>query len=285
MAHQLKPHFCSFQGVRDQLYLQPPTMLEESSSTKAYFSALSFTKPLEKLALCTVSLSVLLDWLSKPGLEARGLDVMAPVLTPALLSGLAGNIVGLERPGMSPPSASFEAEGNVGGFARGPLKSGAPGPSHEVSLDLPIPASMENVLKYEPYRWETSQQDSPVIDVNPEDIAEIVIDDSDDLNKTIEEPQAPIVEPTPSKKHGRDEPVSSSSPSKRCTAHEGDTGAPPLEDDLPKGVKLEDFLPKRYDTLCSDHPWVHKVRCSLLGLEAGTMASREDIDSSRQFVP
>ena len=66
MAHQLKPYFCSFQGVCDQLYLQPPTMVEESSSTKAYFGALSFTKPLEKLVLRTVSLLVLLDWLSKP---------------------------------------------------------------------------------------------------------------------------------------------------------------------------------------------------------------------------
>ena len=66
MAHQLKPYFCSFQRVRDQLYLQPPTMVEESSSTKAYFSALTFTKPLEKLVLHTVSLSLLLDWLSKP---------------------------------------------------------------------------------------------------------------------------------------------------------------------------------------------------------------------------
>ena len=65
MAHQLKPCFCLFQRVRNQLYLQPPTMLEESSSTKAYFSTLSFTKPLEKLVLCTVSLSILLDWLSK----------------------------------------------------------------------------------------------------------------------------------------------------------------------------------------------------------------------------
>ena len=66
MAHQLKPCFCLFQRVRDQQYLQPPTMLEESSSTKAYFGALSFTKPLEKLTLCTLSLSILLDWLSKP---------------------------------------------------------------------------------------------------------------------------------------------------------------------------------------------------------------------------
>ena len=33
---------------------------------KAYFGTLSFTKPLEKLVLRTVSLCVLLDWLSKP---------------------------------------------------------------------------------------------------------------------------------------------------------------------------------------------------------------------------
>ena len=210
---------------------------------------------------------------------------MALVLMPVLLSGLAGNIVGLERPRISTPLASFEAEGSVGDFARRPPKSGAPGPSHEVGLNLPIPVSMEEVFKYEPYSQEMSQQDSPIIDVNPEDIAKIIIDDSDDLNKTIEEPQASMVEPTPRKKRGRDEPVSSSSPSKKRGEQEGDTGAPPLEDDLPKGVKLKDFLPKRYNTLCSDHPWVHKVRCSLLGLEAGTMPSREDIDSSLRFIP
>ena len=33
---------------------------------KAYFSTLSFTQPLEKLVLCTISLSILLDWLLKP---------------------------------------------------------------------------------------------------------------------------------------------------------------------------------------------------------------------------
>ena len=46
-----------------------------------------------------------------------------------------------------------------------------------------------------------------------------------------------------------------------------------------------DILPKRYDTLSSDHPWVHKVRCSLRGLEVGTIPSQEDIDSSERFVP
>ena len=223
-----------------------------------------------------------------PGFKTRGLDVMAPVLTPSLLSGLMGNIVGLERPGIPTPLASSEAEGGVGGLARVPLKSGAPGPSGEADLNLLMPTSMEEVLKYEPSSWGTSQHDSPVPNVNPEDIAEIVIDDSDDLDQTIEEPQvaaSPVREPTPCKKWGLDDPVSSSSPSKKRATQEEDSSAPPPEDDLPKGVKLEDILPKRYDTLCSDHGWVHKVRCSLLGLEAGTIPSREDIDSSLRFTP
>ena len=45
---------------------------------------------------------------------------MAPVLMPALLSGLAGNIVGLERPGASPLLASFEVKGSAKGFEGGP---------------------------------------------------------------------------------------------------------------------------------------------------------------------
>ena len=149
-------------------------------------------------------------------------------------------------------------------------------------------ASKEEFPKYEPSSQGMSQHDSPVLDVNPEDIAKIVIDDSDDLDQTIEEPQAistPVVEPTPHKKRGLDDQGSSSSPSKKCAMQEEDSSTPPPEDDLPKGVKLEDILSKRYDTLCSDHRWVQKVRCSLLGLKAGTIPSKEDIDSSPQFIP
>ena len=138
-----------------------------------------------------------------PGLKTRGLDVMAPVLMPSLLSGLTGNVVGLEQPGILTPSASFEAEGSVGCLAKIPLKSEDPGSSREVDLILPMPASKEEAPKYEPSSWGMSQHDSPVLNVNPEDIAEIVIDDSDDLDQTIEEPQAvstPVMEPTPHKK-------------------------------------------------------------------------------------
>ena len=219
-----------------------------------------------------------------PGLDSEELDVMAPVLTPALLSGLAANIVGLRRPATSPLSASFEVKDSTEGFGGGPPVSGAPGPSHDGGRDVAVFDSVDDVIKYEPYSRETSQQYYPITDVNPEDIMEIIIDDSDDLDKTIEELQSPVTEPTPSKKRGRDEPAPSSSPSKRHALQEP-TMATPLEDDLPSGVRLVDILPKRYDTLSIDHPWVHKVRCSLLGLEVGTIPSREDIDSSKRFVP
>ena len=222
-----------------------------------------------------------LDW--DPGLDSRELDVMAPVLMPALLSGLAANVVGLEGPATSLLSASFEVKDSTKGFGGGPPMSGAPGPSHDGGPNVPVTDSVDDVIKYEPYSWEVSQQLSPIPDVNPEDIAEIIIDDSDDLDKTIEEPQSPVTEPIPSKKRGRDEPASSSSPSKKRAMQEPTT-APPLEDDLPSGVRLVDILPKWYDTLSSDHPWVHKVRCSLLGLEVGTIPSREDIDSSERFI-
>ena len=93
--------------------------------------------------------------------------------------------------------------------------SGAPRPSHDGGPSITVSDSVDDVIKYEPYSREMSQQYSPITDVNPEDIAEIIIDDSDDLNKTIEELQSPVTELTPRKKRGRDEPTSSSSPSRK----------------------------------------------------------------------
>ena len=60
---------------------------------------------------------------------------------------------------------------------------------------------------------------------------------------------------------------------------------PPHEAVLPRGVTEEDILPKRYETFTSDNDWVQRMRCSLLGLEAGTMPSKKDIDTSDRFVP
>ena len=62
------------------LYLAPPALDEQTSSTSAYLGALGFTKPLEKIMLCTVPLKSLLEWLTKP----RG-----PHLVEATMGGVA----------------------------------------------------------------------------------------------------------------------------------------------------------------------------------------------------
>ena len=78
-------------------------MLEETSSTRAYFGALAFTKPLEKLVFWTVPLQVLLDWLSKPKgphlVEASGAatpkKALAIAVTRWMLYGDEASLVGV----------------------------------------------------------------------------------------------------------------------------------------------------------------------------------------------
>ena len=60
---------------------------------------------------------------------------------------------------------------------------------------------------------------------------------------------------------------------------------PPHEAALLRGMSEEDILPKRYEVFISDYNWVQSIRGSLLGLEAGTLPSRRDIDNSSHFVP
>ena len=51
------------------------------------------------------------------------------------------------------------------------------------------------------------------------------------------------------------------------------------------GVKEKELLPKRYETFTMGQDWVHRVRCSLLGLEVGAVPSKKDIDTSEHFMP
>ena len=48
---------------------------------------------------------------------------------------------------------------------------------------------------------------------------------------------------------------------------------------------MEDILPRRHETLTADLNWVHQMRFSLLGLEAGTTPSKEDINTLERFIP
>ena len=123
---------------------------------------------------------------------------------------------------------------------------------------------------------------------NPEDVAAVVILDDDETDLPIDILQAastPKVEPAWNQKRPLEDRSPCSSPPKKRATEEEERSTPLREAVLPRGVAEEDILPKRYETFTSDNDWVQRVRCSLLGLEAGTMPSRKDIDTSDHFVP
>ena len=60
---------------------------------------------------------------------------------------------------------------------------------------------------------------------------------------------------------------------------------PPHEVSLLRGMTEKDILPKRYEVFTSDYDWVQGIRGSLLGLEAGALPSRRDIENSSHFIP
>ena len=223
-----------------------------------------------------------------PDSETRGVNDIAPVLTPSLLSGLVGNIRGLEKPEIPTQPIPFKAGDGVGACGWIPPKTEAPGPSHEVGVIPQTPASKGEVSKCKPPDQGVSQCNSPMFEVNPEEVAEVIVSDDDDLDLTLEEPQAvstPANEPTPHRKQSVDDQDPPSSPSRKHTTKEEGISTPHQEEALPKGVRLEDILPKRYDTLSGDNEWAQRVRCSLLGLETGTTPSKENISSSKQYTP
>ena len=223
-----------------------------------------------------------------PDSKTRGVDDIAPVFTPSLLSGLVGNIHGFEKPEVPTQPVPFEA--GIGMAAREwiPPKTEAPGPSHEAGVISPTPVSKGEVSKHEPSDKGTSQRDSPMFQVDPEEVAEVIVSDDEDLDIILEVPptvSTPANEPASNRKRGADDQDSPSPPSRKHATKEEGMSTPFQEEALPKGVRLEDILPKRYDTLSGDKEWVQQVRCSLLGLKTGTTPSKEDINSSKRYTP
>ena len=141
-SQSLEANFFSgiLEGVAGRLRLVPPGMVDPPASARAGVSqqwATTLQEAVQKTEgrafhVGPVAHDVLpprlqLDY--DPDSEARGLDIMTPVLMPSLLSGLTGNIGGLKQPGILTQPASFEAGGSMGGHVGIPLKPEAPGPS------------------------------------------------------------------------------------------------------------------------------------------------------------
>ena len=142
--------------------------------------------------------------------------------------------------------------------------------------------------EHKPHEQGGINLDQTLLGPDPEEVAAVVISDDDEADLPIDMPQAastPKGEPAWNQKRPLEDRNPHSSPPKKRATEEEERSMPPREVVLPRGVTEEDILPKRYETFTSDNDWVQSVRCSLLGLEAGTMPSRKDIDTSDHFVP
>ena len=138
-----------------------------------------------------------------PDSKTRGVDDIAPVFTSSLLSGLVGNIRGFEKPEVPTQPVPFEAGVGMAANEWIPPKMEAPGPSHEVGVIPLTPVSKGEVSKHEPSDKGTSQLDSPMFEVDPEEVAEVIVSDDKDLDLILEMPptiSTPANEPAPRRK-------------------------------------------------------------------------------------
>ena len=119
----------------------------------------------------------------------------------------------------------------------------------------------------------------------PEDPADVVILDDDELSFPGDYPEAvstPKIEVASGRKRSSEDPSPRSSPLKKRATEETES-PPPHDVSLPKGTKEKDLLPQRYEVFASDYEWVQRVRGSLLRLEPDDSPSRRQIEGSSRF--
>ena len=205
-----------------------------------------------------------------------------------MLSGLVSNIRLLGRPEVPRGPASPKMEEGLWGHSGAPTGPDAPGPSCIGRLAPHVQAAKVETKGNKLHEQGGIDLDQTLPWLNPEDVAAVVILDDDETDFPFDTPQTastPKVEPAWNQKRPLEDRSPRSSPPKKRATEEKEESPPPREAVLPRGVMEEDILPRRYETFTSDNDWVQCMRCSLLGLEAGTTPSRMDIDTSGYFVP
>ena len=218
----------------------------------------------------------------------RRAEDIAPTLTSPMLSGLISNIRLLGGPEVPTGPASPKTEEGLWGPSGAPTGPDAPGPSH-ISRSAPhVRVAVVETEGNNLCEQGGIDLDQTLPGPNPEDAAAVIISDDDETDfpvGTLQAVSTPKVEPAWNQKRPLEDRSPCSSPPKKWATEEKEESLPPCEAVLPRGVTEEDILPKRYETFTSDNDWVQCIRCSLLGLEAGTTPSRRDIDTSSRFVP
>ena len=287
------------EGLAGRLGLMPPGVADQPTSAKAGVSQ-RWAATLRKAVIRTEGRDINLEQVTRnvmpPGLHldygpdflTRRVDDIAPALTSPLLFGLISNIHELQSPGIPGKPAPFKVDEGLWGHGRAPAKPGAPGPSRDGGMVPKVQTGEGEAPENRPPDQGECDEDQPLPDPDLEEVAGVIILDDEDIDLTIKVPQAasmPISEPVLSQKLPLEDRSPCSSPPKKRSTEEEERSTPPQEAALPRGVTEEDILPKRYETFAADNGWVQRVRCSLLGLEAGTTPSKEDLNTSECFVP
>ena len=301
MDQPLKANFflSVLEGVAGRFGLVPPGVPNPSTLAKARVSR-QCAAALQDAVIKTAGRDTHLEQVAHdtlpPGLHldydldfcTRRVDDIAPTLAPAVPSGLVGGIRQPEKPEVPEKLDSLKSDEGLWGRGWAPAKPEVPGPS---SNDGAVPQMQMGGVET---KWNKPGEqgevdlDKTLPEPNPEEVAAVMISDNDDTDLPIDIPQAastPKSEPGLSQKQPLEDRSPHTSPPKKQATEEEERGTLPWEVVLPKGVTKEDILPKRYETFAANNGWVQHVRCSLLGLKAGTTPSRKGIDTSEHFVP
>ena len=210
----------------------------------------------------------------------RRVDDIAPTLTSPMLAGLISSIRLTGRPAVPKGPASPKTEEGLWGHGGAPAWPDVPGPSH---IGGPMETEGEK-----PLEQEGIDLDATIPAFTSEDAAAVVISDEEVTSFPGGWPEAvstPKIEVAWGHKQPSEDRSPCSSPPKKWATEEMEESPPPREAAVPRGMSEKDILPKRYEVFTSDYDWVQSIRGSLLGLEAGALPSRRDIDNSSHFVP
>ena len=295
MDQPLKSNFFPgiLEGVAGRLGLAPPGVPDPSTSAGAGVSrqwavmkTVGRDIDLEQVACNVLPPGLHLDY--DLDFRTRRVDDIASTFTPPLLSGLVGDIRQLKKPEIPGKPASLKVEEGLWGRSGAPAKPDAPGPSRNGGIVPQMQTGKVEAKENKLGEQGENDPDQTLLEPDPEEVAAVMISDDDEADLPIDMPQAastPKSEPVLSQKQPLEDRSPCSSPPKKWATEEEERSTPPWEAALPRGVTEEDILPKRYETFAADNCWVQHMKCSLLGLEAGTTPSRKDINTSEHFIP
>ena len=119
-----------------------------------------------------------------PDFITRRVNDIAPTLTSPLLSGLVSNISQLQRPGIPGKLVSFKVYEGLWGLR------GAPSQSRDGGMVPKIQAGKEEAPENRPLDQGERDKDQPLPNPDPEEVAGVIILDDEDIDLTIEVPQA-----------------------------------------------------------------------------------------------